>query len=70
MGIYYTTDERTEEQIEDLRQFFDQWLTNIKNQGFTLYQAHGENGEYTREEEAGEQAGEPAEEQEDEEFFG
>lgn len=70
MGIYYTTDERTEEQIEDLRQFFEQWLTNIKNQGFTLYQAHGENGEYIREEEAGEQAGEPAEEQEDEEFFG
>lgn len=50
MGIYYTTDERTEEQVEDLRRFFNQWLNNIKNQGFTLYQAHGKHAEYTREE--------------------
>lgn len=61
MGIYYTTDERTEEQIEDLRQFFDQWLTNIRNQGFTLYQAHGEDAEYMREEQT--------EEQESEEYY-
>ena len=70
MGIYYTADERTEEQIGDLRHFFEQWLINIKNQGFTLYQAHGEDAEYTRDEETEEQSGELTEEQEDEEFFG
>ena len=59
MGIYYETNERTEEQIDDLRQFFDQWLTNIRNQGFTLYQAYGEDAEYVQEE--------PMEEQESEE---
>ncbi len=59
MGIYYETSERTEEQIEDLRQFFDQWLTNIRNQGFSLYQAYGEDAEYIQEE--------PMEEQESEE---
>ena len=61
MGIYYTTDERTEEQIADLGQFFDQWMTNIREQGFTLYQAHGEDAEYMREE--------PPEEQESEEYY-
>lgn len=59
MGIYYETSERTEEQIEDLLQFFDQWLMNIRVQGFTLHEAHGENAEYIRDE--------AAEEQEDEE---
>lgn len=58
MGIYYETSDRTEEQIEDLRQFFDQWLTNIKNQGFTLYEAHGEDAEYIREEVSEEQESE------------
>lgn len=61
MGIYYTADERTEEQMEDLEQFFDQWLTNIRDQGFTLYQARGESAEYTEEEQA--------EAQDAEEFF-
>lgn len=51
MGIYYETGDRTEEQIEELMGFFNQWLTNIKQQGFTLYQAHGEDAEYTKEEE-------------------
>lgn len=61
MGIYYTTDERTEEQIADLGQFFDQWMPNIREQGFTLYQAHGEDAEYMREEQP--------EEQESEEYY-
>ena len=49
-SIYYETGERTEEQIEELMGFFDQWLTNIKEQGFTLYQAYGEEEVYTKEE--------------------
>ncbi len=49
MGIYYETCDRTEEQVEDLMGFFDQWLTNIMEQGFTLYQAYGEDAEYTKE---------------------
>ena len=61
MGIYYTADERTGQQMEDLEQFFDQWLTNIRDQGFTLYQARGESAEYTEEEQA--------EAQDAEEFF-
>lgn len=47
MGIYYETCDRTEEQMG----FFDQWLTNIREQGFTLYQAYGEAAEYMKEEE-------------------
>ena len=35
MGIYYETGDRTEEQMEDLMGFFDQWMANIKEQGFT-----------------------------------
>ncbi len=61
MGIYYETGDRTEKQIEDLMKFFDQWLTNIKNQGFSLYHAYGEEAEYIKadknieEEESGKQ---------------
>lgn len=51
MGIYYETGDRTEEQMEDLMGFFDQWMANIKEQGFTLYKAYGEDAEYTKEEE-------------------
>lgn len=51
MGIYYETGDRTEEQIEELMAFFDQWMTNIREQGFTLYKAYGEKAEYTKEEE-------------------
>ena len=36
MGIYYETGDRTEKQMEDLMGFFDQWMANIKEQGFTL----------------------------------
>lgn len=50
MGIYYETEDRTEEQIEELMEFFDQWLTNIRDQGFILYQAYGEDVGYTKEE--------------------
>ena len=50
MGIYYETEDRTEEQIEELMEFFDQWLTNIRDQGFILYQAYGEDAGYTKEE--------------------
>ena len=39
------------EQMEDLMGFFDQWMANIKEQGFTLYKAYGEDAEYTKEEE-------------------
>ena len=35
MGIYYETGDRTEKQMEDLMGFFDQWMANIKEQGFT-----------------------------------
>ncbi len=49
MGIYYETCDRTEEQTEELMGFFDQWLTNIREQGFTLYQAYGEDAEYIKE---------------------
>lgn len=51
IGIYYETGDRTEEQMEDLMGFFDQWMANIKEQGFTLYKAYGEDAEYTKEEE-------------------
>ena len=51
MGIYYETCDRTEEQAEDLMGFFNQWMTNINEQGFTLYKAYGEDVEYTKEEE-------------------
>lgn len=51
MGIYYETGDRTEQQIEDLMGFFNQWMTNIKEQGFTLFKAYGEDAEYTKEEE-------------------
>jgi len=51
MGIYYETGDRTEEQMEDLMGFFDQWMANIKEQGFTLYKAYEEDAEYTKEEE-------------------
>jgi len=37
--------------MEDLMGFFDQWMANIKEQGFTLYKAYGEDAEYTKEEE-------------------
>lgn len=56
MGIYYESEDRTEEQIEELMEFFNQWLTNIRDQGFTLYQAYGEDAEYTKEEEQTEEA--------------
>lgn len=49
VGIYYETCDRTKEQIEELMGFFDQWLTNIMEQGFHLYQAYGEDAEYTKE---------------------
>ena len=37
--------------------FFDQWMANIKEQGFTLYKAYGEDAEYTKEEEHTEEMG-------------
>lgn len=57
MGIYYETGDRTEKQMEDLMGFFDQWMANIKEQGFTLYKAYGEDAEYTKEEEHTEEMG-------------
>ena len=57
MGIYYETVDRTEKQMEDLMGFFDQWMANIKEQGFTLYKAYGEDAEYTKEEEHTEETG-------------
>ena len=57
MGIYYETGDRTEKQMEDLMGFFDQWMANIKEQGFTLYKAYGEDAEYTKEEELTEETG-------------
>lgn len=57
MGIYYETGDRTEKQMEDLMGFFDQWMANIKEQGFTLYKAYGEDAEYTKEEEHTEETG-------------
>ena len=57
MGIYYETGDSTEKQMEDLMGFFDQWMANIKEQGFTLYKAYGEDAEYTKEEEHTEEMG-------------
>ena len=57
MGIYYETGDRTEKQMENLMGFFDQWMANIKEQGFTLYKAYGEDAEYTKEEEHTEETG-------------
>ena len=37
--------------------FFDQWMANIKEQGFTLYKAYGEDAEYTKEKEHMEETG-------------
>lgn len=50
-GIYYETCDRTKLQVEELMEFFDQWMTNIKEQDFILYRAYGEDAEYTKEEE-------------------
>jgi superfamily II DNA/RNA helicase len=37
MGIYYDTDERTEEQIEKMLGFWDGWMNNISEQGYELF---------------------------------
>lgn len=61
MGIYYEAEDKTEDEVEEVMNFFGQWLTNIKEQGFTLYEAQGENVEYRREEEKEEHESEETE---------
>ena len=61
MGIYYEAEDKTENEVEEVMKFLDQWLTNIKEQGFTLYEAQGENVEYRREEEKEEHESEETE---------
>lgn len=51
LGIYQETTDRSEEEIEELLAFFDQWLVNIRNQGFVLHEARGERTEYQKERE-------------------
>lgn len=41
MGIYYRTCDRSPEEIQDLMHFWKQWLANIREQGYDLYAAQG-----------------------------
>lgn len=56
MGIYYMTCDRSTEEIQDLMYFWEQWLANIREQGYSLYAARGDTEEFFggegREEEA------------------
>lgn len=56
MGISYRTCDRSPEEIQDLMHFWEQWLANIREQGYSLYAARGDTEEFfggeSREEEA------------------
>lgn len=58
MRIYYRTCDRSEEENNDLMDFWNQWLTNIREQGFDLYAAHGEKEEFHQKESIMEEAAE------------
>lgn len=46
MGIYYRTCDQPKERVDDLVDFWSQWLKNISEQGFELYEAHGADTQY------------------------
>lgn len=56
MGIYYRTCDCSQEKIQDLMHFWEQWLVNIREQGYDLYAASGDKEEFYRGEDREEEA--------------
>lgn len=56
MGIYYRTCDCSPEKIQDLMHFWEQWLANIREQGYDLYAASGDEEEFYRGEDREEEA--------------